>query len=111
MLPIRRAHGAAGVVAARPFRLCPAAASAAGPDAAQIMARVAENQDRAVEQRKNFVYHQTARVRLLKTNGKLLWDETREYDVAPSPDGSESKLTRRYGERRKDGSLRSFSLL
>ncbi len=88
-----------------------ATVSAADLEASEIMARVAANQDRAVEQRKNFVYHQTARVRLLKTNGKLLWDETREYDVAPTPKGSESKMTRRFGERRKDGDLHSFGLL
>jgi hypothetical protein len=93
------------------FGSVPAAVRAANLDAAEIMARVAENQDRAVEQRKNFVYQQTARVRLLKSNGKMLWDETREYDVAPTPDGTESNLTRRYGERRKDGDLRSFAVL
>ena len=91
--------------------LVPASIAESPPDAATIMARVAENQDRAVEQRKQFVYRQKARVRLLKTNGKMLWDETREYDVAPTPDGTESKLTRRYGERRKDGDLHSFDLL
>lgn len=89
----------------------PAAVSAADLSAEEIMARVAENQDRAVEQRKNFVYHQTARVRLLKTNGKMLWDETREYYVAPTPSGTEFQLTRRHGERRKSGDLRSFDLL
>jgi hypothetical protein len=93
------------------FGTIPAPLRAANLEAAEIMARVAANQDRAVEQRKNFVYHQTARVRLLKTNGKMLWDETREYDVTPTPDGTESNLTRRYGERRKDGDLSSFALL
>jgi hypothetical protein len=80
------------------------------PAAAEIMARVAENQDRAVEQRKEFVYHQTARVRLLKTNGKLVWDETREYNVTPTPAGTESQLVRTYGERRKDRDYKSFDL-
>jgi hypothetical protein len=72
------------------------------------MARVAENQDRAVEQRKTLVYHQTARVRLLKTNGKMIWDETREYDVAPTPTGTEAQLTKRYGERRKGRDFEPF---
>jgi hypothetical protein len=89
--------------------IAPAAAS--GLDAAEIMARVAENQDRAVELRKTFIYHQTARVRLLKTNGRLLWDETREYDVTPTPNGTESRLTRRYGERRKGRERESFDVL
>ena len=93
------------------FGSLPVSLAAAGPDAAEIMARVAENQDRAVEQRKTFIYHQTARVRLLKTNGKLLWDETREYDVTPTPTGTESKLTRRYGERRQHHDIESFDLL
>jgi hypothetical protein len=87
-----------------------ASAAADRPDAAEIMARVARNQDRAVEQRREFVYRQTARVRLLKTNGKLLWDETREYDVTPTPTGTESQLTRRYGQRRKGRDYKSFHL-
>jgi hypothetical protein len=89
----------------------PASASAANLDAAEIMARVAENQDRAVERRKEFVYHQKARVRLLKTNGKMLWDETREYNVTPTADGAEFQLTRRYGERRKSRDFEPFDLL
>ena len=92
------------------FSSTPASAGEASPGAAEIMARVAENQDRAVEQRKTFVYHETARVRLLKTNGKLLWDETREYDVAPTPTGTEFQLTRRFGQKRKGGKLVSFDL-
>ncbi len=88
----------------------PASLTASGPDAAEIMARVAANQDRAIEQRKEFVYHEKARVRLLKTNGKLLCDETREYDVTPTPTGVESTLTRRYGTRRKTGRFESFRL-
>jgi hypothetical protein len=86
----------------------PALIAESGPDAAEIMARVAENQDRAVERRKTFVYHQTARVRLLQTNGKLRWDETREYDVTPTPTGTEAQLTKRYGERRKGRDFESF---
>lgn len=86
------------------------ALGASGPDAAEIMARVAQNQDRAVELRKMFVYQQTARVRLLKTNGKLLWDETREYDVTPTPTGTESQLVRRFGQRRKGRAFEPFFL-
>jgi hypothetical protein len=91
--------------------LVPASIAESPPDAATIMARVAENQDRAVEQRKEFVYRQKARVRLLKTNGKMLWDETREYNVTPTPEGTDFELTRRFGERRKDRELEAFNLL
>lgn len=91
--------------------LIPTPLAATDPDAAEIMARVGENQDRAIEQRKEFVYHQISRVRLLKSNGKLLWDETREYDVTPTPTGSESKLMRRYGERHKGRKHQSFDVL
>ena len=90
------------------FGCLPASIAEVGPGAAEIMARVAENQDRAVEQRKTFVYHQTARVRLLKSNGKMIWDETREYDVTPTPTGTEAQLTKRYGERRKGRDFESF---
>jgi hypothetical protein len=52
-----------------------------------IMARVAENQDRAEQARAIFVYHQDVLVRLNRSNGKLAREEYNEYAVTPTPNG------------------------
>ncbi len=62
------------------------------PTAAEIVARVAANQDRAVEARTQFVYEQRVRVQTRRTNGKLLRDETAEYEAFPGPKGTEKRL-------------------
>ena len=60
----------------------------------QIMARVAANQDRSEAMRKEFVYRQHIHVLTHKPGGKLLREETTDYDVTPLPDGTEKKLKR-----------------
>ena len=88
--------------------------SAVGPATAeelsveQIMARVAANQDLAIDARKRFVYTQTARVRVLTRKRKPVWDETRKYEVTPTAKGVESRLVRSWGERREKGKIVSF---
>lgn len=62
------------------------------PSAADIMARVAANQDRAEQLRKEYVYQQHIHVVLRQTNGKLRRDETADYEVFPVPDGTQRKL-------------------
>ncbi len=52
-----------------------------------IMARVAENQDRADQMRADFVYHQDVLIRLNRSNGKLAREEHSEYTVTPTPQG------------------------
>lgn len=61
--------------------------------AAEIMKRVAENQDRAQSDRCNYVYEQTVRVSVRRKNGKLARDETTRYSVTP-----EAKATKRTKE-------------
>ena len=56
------------------------------------MSRVASNQDRAVKQRGGYVYRQQIRVISRKTNGRLMRDETTDYLVTPTPDGTEKEL-------------------
>jgi hypothetical protein len=73
------------------------------PDIAEIMARVAENQDRAREARKQWVFQQDVLVRLHRTNGKLAREETRKYLVTPTPTGLERKLQSQEGGEHKDG--------
>jgi len=69
----------------------------AEPTAQEVMERLAENQDSAIEQRNQFIYTQTSRVRIMKANKKLLRDESRRYDVVPGAKGSERKLIRAWG--------------
>ena len=67
-----------------PLLLCPLLAAA--PSADEIVARVAANQDRASELRKQFTYTQRVHVESRFTNGKLAREETAIYAVAPDPD-------------------------
>jgi hypothetical protein len=53
-----------------------------------IMARLAENQDRAEHLRTAFVYHQNVLVRIHRANGKLAREEYSEYTVTPTPKGT-----------------------
>jgi hypothetical protein len=60
------------------------------------MARVAANQDRAVEARKHWVYHQNVLTRTHYTNGKLDSETQEEYIVTPTPDGfKRQRISRR----------------
>ena len=65
--------------------------------AAEIMARVAANQDRAVALRKDYVYQQHVHVVSRMTNGRMMREETSDYDVIPTPDGTDKKLLQRTG--------------
>src|ERR1022692_1571627 len=56
-----------------------------------VMARVAENQDRSEALRKQYVYRQHIHILTHKTN-KVLREETADYDVVPTPDGTQKEL-------------------
>ncbi len=58
-----------------------------------IMARVAENQDRAEQKRTAFVYHQSVMVRMNRANGKLAREEYSEFTVTPTPKGIQKERT------------------
>jgi len=58
----------------------------------EIMARVATNQAKSVEARKQFVYRQQELVAMHQSNGKLTCEERREYTVTPMPDGIQRHL-------------------
>ena len=60
--------------------------------ASEIMAQVAANQDRAVQLRKEYVYQQHIHVISSQTNGKVMREETDDYDVVPTPLGSKKEL-------------------
>ncbi len=77
--------------------------------AEEIMARVAENQDRAQSARSSFVYHQNLLVRMKRANGKLAREETRDYTVTPGEDSSRKKLTHLAGKYEKNGEVFEYS--
>jgi len=62
------------------------------PTVHEIMVRVAANQDRAEQARAQYVYQQRIHVATLRTNGKLAREETADYLVAPTPDGTKKEL-------------------
>ncbi len=62
------------------------------PKIDEIMRRVAANQAKSVEARKQFVYRQQEVVQLLKSSGKPECEQRREYTVTPSAEGIERKL-------------------
>jgi hypothetical protein len=75
---------------------CPAAGQAL-VTAEEVMARVAANQDRAVKQRAEYLYQQQIRIISRKTNGRLMRDETTDYLVTPTPDGTKKEMKRLVG--------------
>lgn len=56
------------------------------------MARVAANQEKSIEARKQFVYKEEQLFALRRTNGKLQCQVQREYAIAPASKGIERKL-------------------
>lgn len=70
----------------------------------EIMARVAANQDRSVVLRKQYVYLQHTHILTRKPNGRLLREETADYDVVPTAEGTQKELktiTGRYWNKGK----------
>jgi hypothetical protein len=83
--------------------LSPGLLLAAGPSVDQIMARVAENQARAQEMRRAYVYNQKILARFNRANGKLAREEKLEYVVTPTPSGVEKKLAHFEGVYQRHG--------
>lgn len=76
--------------------------------AAEIMQRVAENQDREQNARNDFVYDQKVHLTMRRKNGKLIHEEYRVYSMTPGPKGTERKLTSVRGRYWKNGQYISF---
>jgi hypothetical protein len=62
-----------------------------------IMARVAANQDRSETLRQQYVYRQHIHIVSRKPGAKLMREETTDYEVVPSPDGTKKVLQRLRG--------------
>jgi hypothetical protein len=63
-----------------------------------IMAKVAENQERAEKARTAYLYKQHIVVTSRRTNGKLMCEEKTDYRVLPSETGLEKEQTRFEGK-------------
>jgi hypothetical protein len=84
-------------------------AAAQTPDVRAMMAKVAENQARALEQRKSFVYHQKQLLRLVRGSGKVAREERREYTIAPDDRTSRKELTHFEGKYERHGRYIAYS--
>lgn len=74
-----------------------------------IMARVAQNQDRSEELRKQYVYRQHTHILTHKPKGgRLLREETADYDVVPMPDGTQKELKQLTGRYWNKGQYETF---
>jgi hypothetical protein len=74
------------------------AQEAAPITAGAIMARVAENQERALKLRAEYVYEQHIRVETHHFNGKLARKEIADYVISPTPAGIDNKLQKIEGQ-------------
>lgn len=86
----------------------PATSDPAAPSAQEIMARVAANQDRAEKLRAEYVYQQHIRVVTRRTNGKLAREETTDYVVTPTPEGTKKELKHIEGRYWRKGKYLDF---
>lgn len=73
------------------------------------MARVAANQDRSEQLRTQYVYRQHIHVASRKTNGKLMREETADYEVLPDASGSKKELKKLDGRYLEHGKYVPYS--
>ena len=73
------------------------------------MARVAANQDRSDALRKQYVYKQQIHILTHKPGGKLVREETADYNVVPTADGTKKKLTLLTGRYWHKGRYEQFT--
>lgn len=75
--------------------------------AGEIMARVAENQDRSEALRKQYIYKQHVHIISHKPGGRLR-EESADYDVVPMPDKTEKQLKQLTGRYWHKGKYEEF---
>jgi hypothetical protein len=75
---------------------------------AEIMRRVAENQETAREARQRFLYRQELQLRFLQLNGQVCREDFRHYDVFPQSQKTEKKLIFFLGRYFKDGKFYDY---
>ncbi len=82
----------------------------AGLDAAAVMTNAAANMERAVDARRQYVYDQKVRAKLIRSDGKLSREEKRAYSAAPGESRTEKKLVSLEGAYRdsKSGKMVAY---
>jgi hypothetical protein len=78
------------------------------PNADAIMARVAANQDRSEDLRRHYIYKQHTHIVTHKPKGRMLREETADYDVTPMPDGTQKELKQLTGRYWNKGKYETF---
>jgi hypothetical protein len=73
-----------------------------------IMARVAANQDRSEDLRKQYVYCQHTHILTHKPKGRLMREETADYNVVPTADGTQKELKLLTGKYWSKGKYETF---
>jgi len=88
--------------------LC-AAPDTSAPTADEIMQKVIENQTRALEARKQWVYTQEVFARSTQRNKTLMREETRTYRVLPNEKSNKREPLTVDGKRRVKGKVESYT--
>ena len=86
-----------------------AAATLSAETAEEIVAKLTANLERAAAERRQFVYQQSVRSRMIRTNGKVARQETRLYSVTPTPSATEKKLLSLDGEVHKGAQIVKYT--
>jgi hypothetical protein len=73
-----------------------------------IMQRVATNQDRSEILRRQYIYRQHTHILTHKPKGRLLREETTDYDVVPNSDGTQKELKLLTGRYWNKGKYETF---
>jgi hypothetical protein len=74
----------------------------------EIMARVAENQDRAKQARTEWVYQQEVLARMHRSNGKLAREESWQSVITPKPKGFDKQVLHFEGKYEHKGQFVSY---
>lgn len=85
------------------------APSAAPTDVAGIMARVAANQQNALDARQNYVYRQEQSIRMRRAGGKVAREQRAEYVVTPGKDGVTKELAKFEGKYESKGKYFAYA--
>lgn len=79
------------------------------PSLADILAKLADNQERADQARSAVVYRQETRMKLLRGKGKISREDHRIYTVTPNEKGTKKHLDLFEGQYEKDGKLLPYA--
>src|SRR5260370_29655852 len=79
------------------------------PDVAEIMSRVASNQAKSLDQRKEWVYNQKQLMRLLRGNGKLAREERRDERFTPPQRPPPRKIVKIHGKQQRHTKTNAYT--